>query len=59
MLGVEVKVTKGDFPTPYGLEYKAKGAYRQGKYIIVVGNLKDNSTIRIKYPHDKVNIQIF
>ena len=57
MLGNEfqgVKVVLFDTtksPTPYGLEYKAKGAYKQGKHIIVVGLIKDDgseNTIRIK-----------
>lgn len=30
MNGVKVIITKGDFPTPFGLEYTAKGAYVQG-----------------------------
>ena len=59
MNGVKVKIAKGNFPTPFGLEYEAKGAYVQNKYIIVVGNLKDNSTIRIKYPKDNVKLSFF
>jgi hypothetical protein len=59
MNGVKVKITQGNFPTPFGLEYEAKGAYLQGKYIVVVGNLKDNSTIRIKYPKDNCKLEFF
>ena len=60
MEGVKVKITKSkDYPTPYGLEYEAKGAYVQGKYIIVVGNLEKGNTIRIKYPKKDVSIEFF
>ena len=59
MNGVKVKISEGDFPTPYGLKYEAKGAYTQGKYIVVVGNFGDNSTIRIKYPKDKIKLKFF
>jgi len=57
--GVKVTIIKGDFPTPFGLEYEAKGAYVQNKHIIVVGNLKDNSTIRIKYPKENIKLKFF
>lgn len=59
MNGVKVTITKGNFPTPFGLEYQAKGAYIQNKHIIVVGNLKDNSTIRIKYPKENVKLTFY
>lgn len=59
MNGVKIKIIKGNFPIPFGLEYEAKGAYIQGKYIIVVGNLENNSTIRIKYPKENVNLTFF
>ena len=60
MNGVEVNIistTKS--PTPYGLSYKAKGAYVQGKYIIVVGNLELNNTIRIKYPKNDIQLKFY
>lgn len=44
--------------TPFGLDYCAKGFYIQGKFAIIVGNLSDNSTIRMKYPIDNVSIEI-
>ena len=65
MNGVKVEISiksKKDYPTPYGFEYKAKGAYRQGKYIIVVGVIEDwiqENTVRIKYPYEDVKITIF
>ena len=55
-----VKVTISDktvSPTPYGLEYKAKGCYVNKKNLIVVGNLETNSTVRLSYPmKDIINI---
>jgi len=60
MNGVEVKIKKTtEANTPYGYHYKAKGAYVQGKYIIVVGELKEDNTIRIKYPKDDVELKFF
>jgi len=56
MEGVIVEITKKkpDYPTPYGKKYEAKGAYRQGKYVVVVGCLptmgNPENTMRIKYP---------
>ncbi len=47
---VEILNENPSYPTPYGNKYEAKGAYRQGKFIVVVGELVSNSTIRIKYP---------
>lgn len=47
---VEITNENPDYPTPFGLNYEAKGAYRQGKYIIVVGRLNPDTSIRIKYP---------
>lgn len=47
---VEIINDNPSYPTPYGKKYEAKGAYRQGKYIIVVGNIENDNTIRIKYP---------
>lgn len=47
---VEITNDSPSYPTPYGKKYEAKGAYRQGKYIVVVGEIKSDSTIRIKYP---------
>jgi len=58
MNGMKVTIIKGDFPTPFGLEYQAKGAYVQGKYMIVVGTLNPDSTIRIKYPKPNVKIEL-
>lgn len=63
MNGVHVEInnkSKKDYPVPYGFSYKAKGAYRQGKYIIVVGVLKKTfeNTIRIKYPYEDVTIKL-
>jgi hypothetical protein len=57
MNGVKVNITKGDFPCPFGLSYEAKGAYVQGKYIIVVGRLNPENTIRIKYPKSNVKLE--
>lgn len=59
--GIRVKITrdkKSSFPTPFGLDYCAKGFYIQKKFAIIVGNLSDDSTIRIKYPIDNVSIEI-
>ena len=51
---VEILNENPSYPTPYGNKYEAKGAYRQGKYVIIVGCLPTNgnpeNTIRIKYP---------
>jgi len=47
---VEILNDKPSYPTPYGKKYEAKGAYRQGKYIVVVGCLSPENTVRIKYP---------
>lgn len=56
---VEVCINKtSNYPTPFGLIYDAKGFYIQGKYIIVVGNMDTNSTIRIKYPLKDVSIRL-
>ena len=46
-----------DYPTPYGKQYEAKGAYRQGKYIVVVGEIKSNTTTRIKYPASDLELK--
>jgi len=53
---VEILNESPRYPTPYGRNYDAKGAYRQGKYIVVVGNIKLNNTIRIKYPAEDVKL---
>ena len=45
---VKILNNNPDYPTPYGKQYEAKGAYRQGKFIVVVGEIKSNSTTRIK-----------
>ena len=56
-----VKVTISDQttnPTPYGLEYNAKGCYVNKKNLIVVGNLIDDNTIRLSYPmKDIINVE--
>lgn len=42
----------GSSPMPYGKDYRAKGAYKQGKRIVVVGQIKEDgtdNTIRISY----------
>lgn len=57
MNGVKVTIEPGDFPTPFGLQYEAKGAYIQGKNVIVVGRLNPDSTIRLKYPKTHVQIE--
>jgi hypothetical protein len=57
MNGVKVTITKGDFPTPFGLEYTAKGAYVQKKHIVVVGTLHPDTTIRIKYPKSHIKLE--
>ena len=57
---VEITNKSPSYPTPFGKKYQAKGAYRQGKNIIVVGYLAENSstenTIRIKYPASDVKL---
>tara|TARA_R110000868_G_scaffold14426_4_gene67190 strand:+ start:15202 stop:15381 length:180 start_codon:yes stop_codon:yes gene_type:complete len=57
MNGVKVSITNGNFPVPFGLNYEAKGAYVQGKYIVVVGRLNPDNTIRIKYPKSNVKLE--
>lgn len=47
---VEILNENPDYPTPFGKKYEAKGAYRQGKHIVVVGEIESDNTIRIKYP---------
>lgn len=64
MNGVEVTIKNKsgkDYPLPHGREYIAKGAYRQTKYIIVVGIIKGHyeDTVRIKYPQEDVTIKLF
>lgn len=44
-------------PAPFGILYVAKGAYSQGKHMIVVGRIdkeKGDSTIRIKYKKEDI-----
>jgi len=53
---VEITNKKPNYPIPYGKKYEAKGAYRQGKYIVVVGCLNPNNTVRIKYPAEDVKL---
>jgi hypothetical protein len=55
---IEINNPKPHYPTPYGLKYEAKGAYRQGKFIIAVGNIENNNTVRIKYPASDVKITL-
>lgn len=54
---VEIINDNPSYPIPYGKKYEAKGAYRQGKYIIVVGNIENNNTIRIKYPASDLKLR--
>lgn len=59
MRGVKVTVSPDcAYPKPFGLVYEAKGFYIQKRHIVVVGNLKDDSTIRLKYPLKDVQIEI-
>jgi hypothetical protein len=59
MVGVKVKINpSSNYPTPFGLEYSAKGFYIQKKHVIVVGNLSDDSTVRIKYPLNDVKVEL-
>lgn len=59
MKGIKVKINKSsNYPTPFGLEYDAKGFYIQKKSIIIVGLLNPDNTIRIKYPIQDVTIEI-
>jgi len=60
--GVKVTINKSEeYPTPYGLEYDAKGAYRQKKHVVVVGCLETRgnpeNTIRIKYPAKDITLE--
>ena len=59
---IEILNEKPDYHIPYGKKYEAKGAYRQGKYIIAVGVIeKDGSaghTMRIKYPAKDVKVTL-
>lgn len=45
-----------NYPTPFGLKYEAKGAYRQGKNIVVVGRINPENTIRLSYPAKDVKL---
>jgi hypothetical protein len=54
---VEILNENPSYPTPFGKKYEAKGAYRQGKYIIVVGEIESNGTIRIKYPAQDLKLE--
>jgi hypothetical protein len=54
---VQILNESPNYPTPFGKKYEAKGAYRQGKYIIVVGEVKSNNTIRIKYPAQDLKLE--
>ena len=58
--GISVEISETtDYPTPYGYKYNAKGCYVNKKFIIVVGHLEKDNTIRIKYPmKDIINIEI-
>jgi hypothetical protein len=56
---VEIVTSKiKNYPTPHGLRYEAKGAYRQGKNIVVVGCFNPDNTVRIKYPAEDVKITV-
>ena len=54
---VKILNNNPDYPTPYGKQYEAKGAYRQGKFIVVVGEIKSNTTTRIKYPASDLELK--
>jgi len=58
--GIKIKISETtSYPTPYGYEYNAKGCYVNKKFLIVVGHLEQDNTIRIKYPmKDIINIEI-
>ena len=59
MKGIIVKISKtSDYPTPFGLDYEAKGFYIQKKNIVVVGRLNPENTVRVSYPLKDVNIEI-
>ena len=53
---VEIINPHPDYPTPFGFKYEAKGAYRQGKKVVVVGRLNPDNTIRISYPNTDVKL---
>lgn len=53
---VEIINPKPNYPIPFGKKYEAKGAYRQGKYIVVVGCLNPENTIRVKYPANDIKL---
>jgi len=57
--GIKVAISeKTEYPTPYGYEYSAKGCYVNKKFLIVVGHLEKDNTIRLKYPmKDIINIE--
>jgi hypothetical protein len=60
MNGVKVKIDPNYCGyAPFGFNYEAKGAYIQGNFVIVVGNLKENTSIRMKYPKNIVNLIFF
>lgn len=60
MKGVEVRISGSyDGPMPFGPYYLAKGAYVQGKHIVIVGNLANDSTIRVKYPSSAITVLNF
>ncbi len=53
---VEILNETPSYPTPFGKRYEAKGAYRQGKFIVVVGEIKSGTTTRIKYPAEDLKL---
>ena len=60
MKGVKVEIDPDyDGPLPFTRTYLAKGAYVQGKYIVVVGNLANDSTIRVKYKASVVKLVFY
>jgi hypothetical protein len=60
---VEILNKNPNYPTPFGKIYEAKGAYRQGKYVVVVGCLSSygnyENTIRIKYPATELKLTFY
>lgn len=59
MNGVKVNINEKYLGyRPFGNSYEAKGAYTQGNFIVVVGNIKDNTSIRMKYPRECITIEI-
>lgn len=57
--GVRVELDGGcKSPMPFGRSYVAKGFYVQGKHVIVVGEQKTGSTVRLKYGLHEAKISL-